>query len=231
MENPIHHSHRSCLEIVPIFNHLNDENKSKISHLITDKTYNKGKVLYRAQESDNTLYIVHSGQVKIYRLSENGREQLVRILGPGDFTGEYTIFNDDSKHGEYAEAISETTACTLSHKDIQPLLSEQPTIAMEIMKEMSRRLENSEKQTAQVAVGQIGERLSMYLADLTGNEAEEEVTVMLPMSRKEIASYLGTTPESISRKFKELEKLGMITQLPRKKIKIHNVDNLLLYGE
>lgn len=230
MDTPVHHSHRSCLNIVPIFNHLNDETKDKVGKLITDKTFNKGEVLYRAQEIGNTMYIIHKGRVKIYRLTESGREQLVRILGPGDFTGEYNIFNGEAEHGEYAEAMSKTTACTLNHSDIQPLLTEQPVIAMEVMREMSRRLENSEKQTTQVAVGQIGERLSMYLADLVEDEEDENVVVELPMSRKEIASYLGTTPESISRKFKELEEKDMITQLPRKQIKIHNVDDLLLYG-
>jgi len=216
MDSPVYHSHRHCLNIVPIFSHLNDKNKRKISHFITDKTYSKGDILYRAQECDSTLYIIHKGRVKIYRLTESGCEQLVRILEPGDFTGEYTIFNNESTHGEYAEAMTEITACTLNHKNIQPLLLEQPEIAMEIMKEMSHRLENSEKQTTQVTVGKIGERLAMYLADLVENE-EEEATVELPMSRKEISSYLGTTPESISRKFKELEDQGMISQLPHKK--------------
>lgn len=55
--------------------------------------------------------------------------------------------------------------------------------------------------------------------------------ITLPMAKKDIASYLGTTPETISRKFAELEEEGLIQQLPEKKIKIHDVDDLLLYSE
>ncbi|SLC97793.1 Anaerobic aromatic degradation regulator [Mycobacteroides abscessus subsp. abscessus] len=56
-------------------------------------------------------------------------------------------------------------------------------------------------------------------------------TITLPMAKKDIASYLGTTPETISRKFTELEDEGLIQQLPGKKIKIHDLDDLLLYSE
>lgn len=225
------HSHAQCVRLVPIFNHLDDESMDRIGSYAYTKSYAKGEMLYRAQEEDDTLYIVNRGQVKIYRLTESGKEQLVRLLNPGDFTGEWTVFNANSRHEDYAEALKETSVCTLRNQDVQALLSDYPAISLKFLAEMSQRLARSERQTSQVATGQIGSRLVMFLADLVEDTDLEEQLITLPMTRKEIASYLGTTPESISRKFRELEEKGLIQQQTGKKIVINNLDDLLLYSE
>ena len=59
------------------------------------KQYQKGEFLFRSQEKEDTLYIINRGKIRIYRLADSGKEQLVRILNPGDFTGEWTLFNPD----------------------------------------------------------------------------------------------------------------------------------------
>lgn len=104
---------------------------------------------------------------------------------------------------------------------------EYPKISMEILKTMSSRLQESQKQTASVAIEQVANRIIYYLEDLANVEGKNEVTVQLPMSRKDLASYLGTTPETISRKFKELEDQGLLNQLAKNKIHIPSVDELL----
>lgn len=225
------HSHAHCVRLVPIFNHLDDETMDRVGSMAHTKTIKKGEMLYRAQEEDDTLYIISKGRVKIYRLSDGGKEQLVRILNPGDFTGEWTVFNASGQHEDYAEALKDTSICVLRNEDVRKLLSDYPAISLKFLSAMSQRLAKSERQTSQVATGQIGSRLVMFLADLIDTPLEGQHTVVLPMNRKEIASYLGTTPESISRKFSELEEKGLIRQQTNKKIIIENLDDLLLYGE
>lgn len=226
-----HDSHAQCVRLVPIFNHLDNETMDRVGAMAHTKTVKKGELLYRENEADDTLYIVNKGRVKIYRLSEGGKEQLVRILNPGDFTGEWTVFNATGRHEEYAEALKDTTMCILRNEDVRTLLLEYPAVSLEFLTAMSQRLAKSERQTSQVSLGQIGSRLVMFLADLIDAPEEQTHTITLPMSRKEIASYLGTTPESISRKFGELEEKGLIQQLTSKKILINHLDDLILYGE
>lgn len=223
------HKKKDCLQIVSIFKGLDDPSLVKISQFVNDSEFKKGSFLYRDQEPDDSLYIVHKGSVKIYRLAENGKEQLVRILKPGNFTGEWTMFNSDNLHTEYAETLRDSTICILKNSDLQSLIAQYPAIGMSMLAEMAKRLDASERQTVQVATEHIDKRLAMYLADLVEGEEDDNIIITLPMARKEIASYLGTTPESISRKFKELETKGLITQLKGKEILIHNVDDLLLY--
>lgn len=174
------------------------------------KQYQKGEFLFRSQEKEDTLYIINRGKIRIYRLADSGKEQLVRILNPGDFTGEWTLFNPDAVHEEYAEATRDTVVCMIQQKDVQDFLEQYPAISLKLLAEMSKRLESSERQTTQVAL---------------------ESVITLPMEKKDIASYLGTTPETISRKFGELEDEGLIQQLSGKRIKIQDLDDLLLYSE
>lgn len=220
-------SHAGCVSLVPIFNHLDQESMNKIASKANTKQLKRGEYLYQAMDKDDSIYIVHRGQVRIFRLAESGKEQLIRVLNPGDFTGESTIFSEGTYHDHFAEATKKTSICAIHRENLQELLDDYPEISMKILQSMSDRLQQSEKQTASVAIEQVTNRIIYYLEDLAEPHMEDEVTVKLPMTRKDIASYLGTTPETLSRKFKELEEEDLIKQLPKNRIYIPSVEELL----
>lgn len=221
------HSHASCVRLVPIFNHLDEGSMLKIGNKAHHRNLKRGEYLYQAADPDDSVYIVHRGQIRIFHLSEGGKEQLIRVLNPGDFTGEWTIFSADSYHKHYAEATRKTSICVISRDDLLELLDEYPEISMKILSSMSERLQQSEKQTASVATEKVSTRIIYYLEDLANQESEDKVTVEIPLSRKDLASYLGTTPETISRRFTDLEDQGLIKQLPKNKVHIYSVEELL----
>lgn len=225
------HKQEHCVRLVPIFNHLPEEDMDKIGKSVRRMVLEKGQLLFRAGEKDDTLYIIHTGRVRIYQLSESGKEQLVRILNPGDFTGELAIFQPGQVHENYAEALQKTEVCLIKQKDLQQYLLDYPQIALKILSEMSERLKESEKQTAQVAIENVESRIISFLANCVDQDAGNSPEITLPMTKKDLASYLGTTPETISRKFTHLEQQGLIVQLPKRKIKIPDLDRLLLYGD
>ncbi len=156
------------------------------------KQYQKGEFLFRSQEKEDTLYIINRGKIRIYRLADSGKEQLVRILNPGDFTGEWTLFNPDAVHEEYAEATRDTVVCMIQQKDVQDFLEQYPAISLKLLAEMSKRLESSERQTTQVAVESVITRLVLFLAENVEPEMGNSPTITLPMAKKDIASYLGS---------------------------------------
>lgn len=231
MAEMTHETHTLCVSLVPIFNHLDTESMEKIATKARPKELNRGEFLYQAGDEDDSVYIVHRGQVRVFHLSEGGKEQLIRVLNPGDFTGEWTVFSDDTYHEHFAEATKKSSICTIHREELQELLEEYPEISMKILQAMSDRLSQSEKQTASVAIEQVSNRIIYYLEDLASGEIEDEVTVELPMARKDIASYLGTTPETLSRKFKELEDKGLLEQLPKNKIRIPSMEELLFAAD
>src|SRR5690606_37766877 len=157
----------------------------------------KGEMLFRAGEEDDTLYIINSGKARIYRLSESGKEQLVRILNPGDFTGELAIFQPGQVHESYAEALQKSTICLINRKDLQTYLESYPQISLKILSEMTARLKESEKQTFQVALENVESRIISFLTSCVEQDSGNSPIIELPMSKKDLASYLGTTPETI----------------------------------
>lgn len=220
-------SHKACIQLVPIFNHLEEEQLTEIMHTTKSVSYDKGSLIYRAGEAADTLYIVNKGKVRIYRLSETGKEQLVRILEPGDFTGEMAIFSPENTfHESYAEAMVNTKICLIKRSDLQEYLLKYPTISLRILNEMSQRLEKSEKQTTRFTTEKVETRIALFLAECVDDE-KNSMEFTLPMSKKDLASYLGTTPETVSRKLADLEEEGLIKQKPKKRIEVVDLDGLL----
>src|SRR5699024_9455731 len=119
-----HHQygHAECIRIVPIFNHLENSQMDLIAESAKTLHLQKGEMLFRAGEKDDTLYIINSGKARICRLSDSGKEQLVRILNPGDSTGEGANFQPGSIHENYAEALQHTSICLIKREDLQAYL-------------------------------------------------------------------------------------------------------------
>lgn len=219
-------THESCVSLVPIFNHLEKEQMDEITSVTHSFSYKRGESIYRAGDRSDSLYIVSKGKIKIYRLSESGKEQLLRILHQGDFTGELALFSE-TVHEAYAEAIEETSVCTIKRSELQELLMKYPFISLRLLSEFSSRLEQSEKQTTRFATEKVETRIAHFLAECVDNE-KQSLEIVLPMNKKDMASYLGTTPESISRKLTDMEESGYIKQISNKKIKILDIEGLLL---
>lgn len=216
---------KMCISIVPIFNHLEPSEMNEIVKHTNSVSHPRGHTIYHEGDTSDGLYIVHKGRVKIYRLSENGKEQLVRILEPGDFTGELSLFNE-TVHDAYAEAMGKVELCVMNRDDFQSFLVKYPAISLKVLGEFSNRLAKTEKQAARIAMETTDTRIAMYLADLS--EEENSNQVKLPMTRKDLASHIGTSPETISRKLTEFEEAGWIRQLSQREIEILDMDALLL---
>lgn len=219
-------STKYCVSLVPIFNHLEDEQMDEIMGTIKSGHYLKGEIIYQAGDQSDSLYIVRRGKIKIYRLSESGKEQLIRILTPGNFTGELALFRE-SIHESYAEAMEETEVCMINRLDLQQILKKFPSISLKILSEISSRLEKAEKQTTRVSTEKVETRIALFLAECIDPEGQS-MEITLPMSKKDLASYIGTTPETLSRKLTELEEGGYIKQMSHKKIRILDLDGLML---
>lgn len=231
MNDSLDCSHQGCVSLVPIFNHLQAEQMNEVMQVVQNLSFKKDELVYRAEDISDALYIVNSGKIKIYRLSETGKEQLVRILNPGDFTGELALFQDaTTEQDAYAEAIEPSSICMIQRSDFQELLLKYPSISLKVLAEFSNRLETSERQTTSFATEETDTRIAVFLSELIDkNDAnKKEQTIYLPMARKDLASYLGTTPETLSRQLKSFEKSKLIKQENNRKITILDLDELLL---
>ncbi|GAA0600361.1 Crp/Fnr family transcriptional regulator [Virgibacillus siamensis] len=212
-----------CVSKVPFFNHLTTKEMRKIVDKSRHRNFKKGESIYRDGDQLEYLYIVHRGRVKIYQLFESGKEQLLRILEPGEFMGELALFAEKTLDS-YAEAMKDTEICTIHRDDMQDLMREYPTIAVKILEQFSNRLDKTEKLVGQLSTKDVETRLAGYLLELADEKSSPGI--VLPMSKKDLASYLGTTQETISRRLSSFQTDGWIEQKGHRNIKILDKDAL-----
>lgn len=212
-----------CVSKVPFFNHLTDDEMLKIVDMSVHRNFKKGETIYQEGEPLEYLYIVHQGRVKIYQLFESGKEQLLRILEPGEFMGELALFTEKTQVS-YAEALENTKICMIHRHDMQSLMQEYPTIAIKILEQFSNRLDKTEKLVGELSAKDVETRMAGYLLELAKETNSTEI--VLPMSKKDLASYLGTTQETVSRRLSNFQVNGLIGQKGHRNIKIMNKSGL-----
>src|SRR5690606_3143754 len=223
MDDKISNSHH-CIDRLDLFNTLTDEQRQLVYKLIVHRHYSTGQIIYSPGDSANSIHIISRGKVRIYRLSENGREQLIRLLLPGEFTGELALFKEGF-YEAYAESLEDTKVCMIHHDDLKNLLKNYPAISIKMLSVLAKRLSISEQQSTWMSTETSKERLMNFLIRSATLNKSGEMVVYLPMPKKDLASYLGTTPETLSRQFTILKKDGVITQSSNHYIKINGLSH------
>lgn len=218
-----HDASQLCVSKVPFFNHLAYEEMVKIADISMHRNYYKGETIYEAWDPLNYLYIVHTGSVKIYQLFESGKEQVLRILQAGEFFGELALFAEKTMEN-YVEALEETNICMIHREQMQQLMTEYPMIAIKILEQFSERMDAADKLIGELSAKDVEARIASYVLELAGKQ--ETKTITLPMTKKDLASFLGTSQETLSRRLSNFQKQGMITQEGHRKIIIEQYDRL-----
>lgn len=207
----------SCVEIVPIFSNLTREELDEIIDISNHKKYQKGDIVYQAGDNSHSLYVIYEGQVKIYRLSEDGKVQIIRILGPGEFMGELSLFSL-LPTTDFAEALETTTICIINGNALKERVEKYPSISLKIMEELSKRLEVVESLVENINLHTVEWRLAQVLLKMA-NEVNE---VELRTSKGNLASQIGMTQETLSRKLTSFQEKRLIKNIGHRKIIILN---------
>lgn len=210
-----------CVEKVPIFNGLSGEELRGIAAITTAKFYDKGEMIYSAGDPGDRLFIIHSGQVKIVRLSPAGREQVIRILEPGQFMGELSLFHSVPR-SDYAEAVKASTLCMIQGDKLKELVTAYPSVAIKIMEELSRRLQQAEQLIKEINLHSVEQRLAQALLEM----ADDKHKVLLKMTKGDLASQLGMSQETLSRKLSSFQEDQLIQLKGHRKIIIADLERL-----
>lgn len=211
-----------CFSHVPIFQNLKRDEMDQITQMIQRQTYQRGQLILMAGESKKMLFIVRSGKVKVVRPLEDGSEQILRLVNPGDFFGDTTLFQT-SPLSTTVEAIEETDICIIDGNQLKAFLEKTPTVLFKILEQLTLRLETVEDNLSAICHKEVGSRVAHYL--IKQMEVQNKSTFLLSESKKDIASLLGTTRETVSRKLSEFQKRGYI-EINRNFITIHQTSAL-----
>ena len=211
-----HSGQKFCVRNVPIFNHLTEGEMNEVFSKVTSTGYGKNEHLYMAGDPEQSLYVLHRGKIRIYRLTDDGKEQLIRVLQPGEFTGELSLFGTDRPHESYAEIMEKSQICEITKDDIYGLMKEYPDIGIKIIEKFSERLEAAEQQTTNISLLSSEERLLEYIR----GHVDTDDYVKLEMTKRDLSSYLSMQPETLTRLFKKLEAQGDIEKLDNRTYRV-----------
>lgn len=210
-----HESHIICIEHVPIFASLNQKERMEIVEISSSRSFDKGETIYRAGDEGGTLFVLYTGRAKLFRLNASGKEQLLRLVEPGDFIGELSLFSS-LPLTDNAEALEATTMCVIQGQRLKELMAKYPSIAFKVMDELSRRLEKAENRIEDISLSSVTKRVSGALLELSEGRYE----IVLPMSKGDLASQLGMSQETLSRKLAAMQEEGLIRLEGHRKIMI-----------
>ena len=225
IEETDHEHHDNCIESVPIFRDLTHDEMIEVALITTPLKLKKGEMVYMAGDQGGILFVMHKGRVKISRLNANGKEQVLRVLGPGDFMGELSLFSA-LPHTDNAEVQEASTMCVIDGSKLKELMAKYPSIAFKVMDVLSRRLDTAQTLLEVISLNSVEQRLAQALLTLSSGTNE----VNLKMSKGDLASQLGMSQETLSRKLSVFQEDGLIKMEGRKKIHLLDREALEKYG-
>ena len=195
------------LRNVPIFTDLSDSDLTKIATKMVSREYEKGQIILLEESMGETFFIITRGTVKVTRLSDDGREVILAMLGESDFFGEMSLLDGEGRSANIV-ANEKAEVMTLSRRDFLECLESYPKIAIALLEELAVRLRKSDQQIESLSLSDSEQRIGITLIRL----AEERGTIKrgnvivhnLPF-QQDIANMAGTSRETVSRTLKLLE--------------------------
>jgi CRP/FNR family transcriptional regulator len=193
---------------IPIFSGLPEDQISAIKQIAVEKHFNKGEIVFSEGEEGHGFYIIAEGRMKIFKVSTEGKEQILHIFGAGQPFGEVPVFAGQ-KFPANAQAIDKTRALFLPRAAIVELIAANPSLALNMLAEMSKKLRQFTVQIENLSLKEMPARLASYLISLAEEQNADEF-VTLKISKGQLASILGTIPETLSRIFGRLSGRNLI---------------------
>lgn len=214
-----------CVSRVPIFQGLTREEQLRVAEFVRPVHVAKGETVYSPGQSVSRLLVMHSGQLKVSHAAANGQEQILRTVTDGDVVGERAFLTGHLPN-DLVVALEDSRMCVFDHTDLSALLRDYPDVGLRMLRTLSGRLASVERLLAAITSSDVSARIAAYLLDLPGSIRDGVPTVWLPLAKYEIASYLGTTPETLSRRLAALSASGVIELHGRRDVTILDIDGL-----
>jgi len=206
-----------------LFQGLAEDQLKEIADISIEKRFDKGRLIFNEEDDGNGFYLISEGQVKVFKLSSDGKEQILHIFGPGDPFGEVPVFSGQ-KFPANAAAIEKVSLLFFPRKTFIELISSRPNLALNMLAVLSKRLRQFATQVENLSLKEVPSRLAHYLIYLIEDQGNSDI-VMLGISKGQLASLLGTIPETLSRIFARMNNQGLI-EVKDRNIRILNQNGL-----
>ena len=200
-----------------------DEHLEKIEDIASTLEFKSQEIIFHEGDKGDGFYMVEKGRIKVFKLSFEGKEQILHIYGPGHLFGEVPAFSGKNFPAS-SMALEKTRIIFLPRDKFVHLITDTPGLSMNLLADLSMRLREFTVQIENLSLKEVPARLAAYIITLS-NEQKNSNKVVLPISKAQLSNLIGTTPETVSRIFKKMMAAALI-DVQTKTIIIKDMDGL-----
>jgi CRP/FNR family transcriptional regulator, cyclic AMP receptor protein len=200
------------LKAAPLFAALDHEAASALRRSMTEMRLAKGQVLFREGDRGDRLYVVGDGKIKLGQSSNDGRENLLAVLGPGEMFGELSLF-DPGPRTATATAVTEVALLALGHADLVPWLTGRPEVSLSLLQQVAQRLRRTNEVVGDLVFSDVPGRVAKALLDLSkrfGLQSENGVHVTHDLTQEELAQLVGASRETVNKALADFATRGWL---------------------
>ena len=204
---------------------LNKEELIKMAECKTSYTIKKGNPIFEEGDTLKGVFCIKDGICKLSKLSSNGKDQIVKLVKPGELLGQRSMISEEIANLS-AIALEDMEVCFIPKTEILGFFNENNAFSMNVMKSICGDLKDADDHMVSMAQKNVRSRLAealIYLHDTFG--VNEDGSLHIQLSREELAGIIGTATESCIRLLSELNKSGII-ELEGKKITVKEITKL-----
>lgn len=182
---------------IPLFAGLLPKQYAEISALAVEQIYKRGQLIFAEGDEGRGFYVIISGGVKIFKLSPEGKEQILHIMRPGEPFGEAAVFAGEAFPAS-ARALAESKILFFPRRPFVDMIARNPSLALNMLAFLSRRLRILANLVEDLSLKEVPGRLAAYLL-YSSKRKDGSAIIELGISKNQLASLLGTIPETLSR--------------------------------
>lgn len=194
----------------------------------------KGRILFSDGDVLERLHYIQEGFVKLYRASEEGKETISYLYGPGYVVGLRALLSKDKIAKHNAEALTDLRVISITHAEYFDIVSKYPAFIIDLTHYFMDRLESTERTIEGFIVTDTTTRVAYFLLDFIvrfcNTNKSEEVTLPLAFTHQRIAEFIGSSRETVTGSIQKLEKEGILT-IDRGKVTIKKLSKLYKYAQ
>jgi CRP/FNR family transcriptional regulator len=200
--------HESPLINIPLFKGLSGSALNMLEKILVRSEFGRGENIFTEGSESIGFYIVTKGRVKVFKLSAEGKEQILHIVGIKELLGAVSAFAG-SPYPAYADALEKTETLFFPRKDFFELVRQEPSVVMNMMANLAMRLQHFTRMIDDLSLKEVPGRLAayfLYFCERTGCRD----TIEIDISKGQLASLLGTIPETLSRILRKMSERGIL---------------------
>lgn len=215
------------MELQPFLEKLEPGELKDLKELARPRKWPRGTTLFNEGESSDRVVVITEGRIKVSYFTEDGKEVVLAVRGPGDILGELSAFDDEPRSAT-ATALESVETLIVTADQFKDFLAQHGRVALEMLRDLTGKLRDADRKRVEFSafdtVGRVARRV-VELAEKYGRSTDEGLRIELPLSQEELAGWTGSSREAVAKALQTLRSRGLV-ETHRKAMTVLDLEGL-----